>query len=386
MRMLVCVPSYAPARAFGGIVTAAIATVKGALEAGHQVTVATTDALDLHSRVPTDVPAEPEPPGARVVRFPNASQRLMAANVSQPRGLRKWLREHVREFDVILLQDIYSSVSVFSARAAERAGVPYVLQTHGTLPAAPDRGRTFAKNLFLFLWGRRTIRRAAVCLYISAAERDAYLEQGAEPEWVRPMRPPLDLPDPGAVPRAPMGTVVYLGQLHPIKRVDVLIGAFARVRAQLPDARLELVGPPSRHGDALRTLAVRLGVDDAVTFRGLLIGEEKARALAAAHVFALLSASEGLSLAAVEALACGTPVVLSPGAALPGVDGVAGIVCDGTVPGAADALLALLRDPERAKELGEAGRALAAGYREEKVVPELVKLLERVATSSRSAA
>ncbi len=324
MRLLVCVPWFAPARAFGGTVTAAVATVKGALAAGHDVTVATTDVLDLRSRVPTDAPAEPA--GARVVRFPNVSQRLAAANAPLPRGLRSWLRQHVREFDVVLLLDVYSSVSV------------------------------------------------------------RYLAQDADPARLHPMPPPLDLPDPGEVPRAPAPTVVYLGQLHPIKRIDVLIDAFAQVRAALREARLEVIGAPSSHGDALRERAARLGLGGSVAFRGLIPEEQKGRALASADVFALLSASEGLPITPLEALACGTPVVLSPGCGLPQVDGVAGIVCDGTAAGAAEALLALLRDPARAQALGEAGRELAAAYRRETVVPELLALLERVATSSSRAA
>jgi glycosyltransferase involved in cell wall biosynthesis len=68
------------------------------------------------------------------------------------------------------------------------------------------------------------------------------------------------------------------------------------------------------------------------------------------------------------------------------VDGVAGIVCDGSAAGAAEALLEILSDPAQARALGEAGRTFAAGYRREKVVPELVALLERVATSSSNAA
>ena len=83
MRVLVCVPWFAPARAFGGTVTVAVAEVKGALEAGHEVTVVTTDALDLRSRVSDDAPSEPE--GARVVRFRNVSQRLAGTNVPLPR-------------------------------------------------------------------------------------------------------------------------------------------------------------------------------------------------------------------------------------------------------------------------------------------------------------
>jgi glycosyltransferase involved in cell wall biosynthesis len=384
MRMLVCVPWYAPARAFGGTVTAAIATVKGVLAAGHDVTVATTDVLDLQSRVPLDAPAEPE--GAQVVRFPNVSQRLTANNVPQPRGLRKWLRESVREFDVVLLLDVYSAVSVLGARAAARAGVPYVLEALGTLPATPERGRALPKRVFLALWGRRTVREAAACLYLSEVERREYLAAGADPARLHSMPPPLDLPDLVEVPRADVPTVVYLGQLHPIKRIDVLIDAFARVRADVLDARLEVIGAPGSHGDALREQAVRLGLNNSVAFRGLVSEKEKTRALASAHVFALLSASEGLPLTPLEALACGTPVVLSPGCGLPQVDGVAGIVCDGTAGGAAEALLTLLRDPARAQALGDAGRRFSAGYRREVVVPKLVWLLERVATSSSSSA
>ncbi len=379
MRMLVCTPWYVPARAFGGTVTVAVATVKGAIEAGHEVTVATTDALDLRSRVPADATAEP--PGARVVRFPNVSQRLAATNVPLPRGLRDWLRAHIREFDLVLVLDVYSSLSVLAAGAAAQAGVPYVLETLGTLPTTRERGRALAKRGFLALWGRRTIREAAACLYMSGLERDEYLAQGADPRRVDRMPPPLDLPDPGEVPRAAMPTVVYLGQLHPIKRVDVLLDAFALVRAEVSDALLEVIGAPSQYGEELRGRG-----DEGVSFRGLIAENEKGRALASAHVFALLSASEGLPVTPLEALACGTPVVLSPGAAVPDVDGVAGIVCDGTAEGAARALLELLRDTERARRFGEAGRALAADYRREKVVPELLALLERVATSSNSAA
>src|SRR4029077_9139374 len=155
----------------------------------------------------------------------------------------------------------------------------------------------------------------------------------------------------------------------------------ARVHAELPDATLEVIGAPTAYGDELRSRA-----GEGVFFRGLIPEEDKSGALASARVFALLSASEGLPVAPLEALACGTPVVLSPGCGLPEVDGVAGIVCDGSADGAAESLLALLRDPERARRLGEAGKTFAAAYRPERVVPKLVAVLEGVANSSRSAA
>jgi hypothetical protein len=61
--MLVCSLWYAPARAFGGTVTVAVATVKGAIASSHEVTVVPTDVLDLHSRAPADTSAEPRAHG-----------------------------------------------------------------------------------------------------------------------------------------------------------------------------------------------------------------------------------------------------------------------------------------------------------------------------------
>jgi len=281
----------------------------------------------------------------------------------------------------VLIQDVYSSLSVLGARAAVRAGVPYVLQAYGTLPTSRERGRAGVKRAFLALWARRTVREAAACLYLSESERREYLAQGADSARLHPVTPSLDVSSPDNIPRSSKPSVVYLGRLDPIKRIDVLLDAFARVRAELPAATLEVIGAPTPYGEELQRRA-----GEGVSFRGLIPEEDKSGALASARVFALLSASEGLPIAPLEALACGTPVVLSPGCGLPEVDGVAGIVCDGSAAGAAEALLGLLRDPERARRLGEAGRSIAAAYRRERVVPELVALLERVATSSSSAA
>ena len=316
-----------------------------------------------------------------MIRFPNVSHRLAATNAPLPRGLRGWLRGHVEEFDAVLLFDVYSAPSVLAARAARRARVPYVLQALGTLPATPERGRAGVKACSLRCGaGARFARRLRASTSRKSSGRSTWPRVPTRRDsTICPRRSSF----PAGDGRAAVPTVLYLGQLHRIKRIDVLIQAFARVREELPDARLEVVGAPSSHGEELRRSRAAAG--DSVEFRGLITEEEKAGACGG-HVFALLSASEGLPVTPLEALACGTPVVLSPGCGLPQVDGVAGIVCDGTAEGAAEALLQLLRDPARARQLGEAGREFAASYRREVVVPRLLELLERVATSSSSSA
>src|SRR5438093_1129732 len=88
--------------------------------------------------------------------------------------------------------------------------VPWYAPARGTLPATRERGRALPKRAFLAIWGRRTVREAAACLYLSDTERGEYLAAGADPARLHPMPPPLDLPEPGEVPRAAVPTIVYL--------------------------------------------------------------------------------------------------------------------------------------------------------------------------------
>src|SRR4051794_2718178 len=378
MRLLLAIPYFAPAYAFGGSVTVAETVVTDALAAGHEVTVATTDVLDEHRRIAPDAPAVPA--GAQVVRFPNVSHRAAAAaNAYLPRRYRGWVRANAGRFDAVLLHDVYSAISVGAARAAVAARVPYALQPLGTLSPARERGRPLAKRVFLALWARRTVAQAAALVHSSAAERQDFLDVGADPERLVQLPLPLELPDLAGVPLEPQPTIAYVGRLHEIKRIDLLIRAVARLRDRVPAARLVIVGPGERHQRALESLVAQLGIADAVTFLGFVELPEKLRVLESAHAFALLSHSEGLPMAALEAMAAGTPVVLSHGCHLPEVDGVAGVVVGDDVDEVAGALAGLLEDEERRRALGEGAQAFAHEFRREVVMPRMLAFLEQMA-------
>lgn len=377
MRLLLAIPYYAPAYAFGGSVTVAETVVGGFLEAGHEVTVLTTDVLDERTRVPAGSPAVPA--GAEVLRFPNVSHRLAAANAYLPRGARAWLRANVGRHDVVLLNDLYSAVSVWSARAAVRAGVPYALQPLGTASPARERGRGPAKQAFLAAWGARTIREATAVLHATRHEAEELTAIGARTEQLVRMPLPLDLPAPRQGGRAPTPTVAYVGRLHRIKRIDRLIEAVALARGAVPGLSLDVVGPGDAHRSELEGVARRAGIADAVRFHGFVSQEEKLRIVGAAHVSGLLSAGEGLPMAALEAMAMGTPVVLSEACHFQEVDGRGGIVVAGDAAGAAAALERMFADDDLRAALGQGARELAAEYRREVVMPEMVRTLERLA-------
>jgi glycosyltransferase involved in cell wall biosynthesis len=121
--------------------------------------------------------------------------------------------------------------------------------------------------------------------------------------------------------------ILHVGLLNARKGVDVLIRAFARIATAAPRARLALVGGSQERDDegpALRELAARLGCLDRVRFVGRRPHDELAAWFSAASVFALASRLEGFPTVVREAVACGTPCVVT---ALPGIAEEIGPAC-----------------------------------------------------------
>ncbi len=118
--------------------------------------------------------------------------------------------------------------------------------------------------------------------------------------------------DPQLVPgeKSPVPTLLCLGRLKPYKRIDLVVRAFAAVRATVPGAVLRIAGT----GDAavlaqLAALAAELGVRDAVSFEGFVDGERKRRLLQEAWACVSASEIEGWGVTVIEANACGTPAI-----------------------------------------------------------------------------
>ena len=380
MRVLLVTPYYAPAYYFGGPVSVTETLAHGLVDAGHDVTVATTDALDAERRVPAGT--EPVPAEASVLRFRNVSHRLGARSMAwTPRGYLAWVREHAQDFDVAQLNDIYSVLSVGAARAAARAGVPYVLQPHGSTPPSRERGRALVKRAFLAAWGRRTLAEASALLASTAVEHRDLVAAGARPDRVVDIPPPITLPTTdgrGPLPATP--TVVFLGRFDPIKRIDRVLRAAELVRRRLPDLRVVLVGEGQPVRSELERLASELRLD--VAFPGFLVGEEKVRALQQAHVFCMLSRSEGLPIAALEAMACGTPVVVSEACNIPEAHGRAGLVVSGTQESAADAIARVVADDALRAQLAAGAEEFAERYRAEPVLAATARLYESLSAST----
>ncbi len=166
-----------------------------------------------------------------------------------------------------------------------------------------------------------------------------------------------------------MSPVVYVGRLEPIKRVDRLVEAMARLDD--PRARLVIVGGNGAEGGAggeaarLGRIAADLGIAGRVEFRGPQPREALADYYAAAAAVVMPSAYESFNLVVLEALASGAALVATPVGVVPDVveDGVNGLVVPpGDVDALARALGRVLSDAGLAERLRSRARSAVIGY------------------------
>lgn len=165
--------------------------------------------------------------------------------------------------------------------------------------------------------------------------------------------------------------LTYVGGFAPHKNLLGLLDAVARLKARegFEDVRLMMVGDYSGHGfhsnyDALRErMEADAALRESVIFTGFVTDEALASIYAASVAMVLPSFSEGFGLPAVEAMACGTPVLASNRASLPEVVGPGGILFDPHDPDAmANAMATLLESEQKREELVQRALAQAAGF------------------------
>jgi glycosyltransferase involved in cell wall biosynthesis len=364
-RVLHVIPSVGPAR--GGPSVAIGILGRGLAAAGAEVHVATTDD-DGPGRLDVALDRPVEQDGATYRYF---RRQTRFYTVSWP--LTRWLTGHVRGYDVVHIHALFSQTSVAAALIARRNGVPYIVRPLGTLSRfGMEKRRPWLKRLSYRLLERRILAGSARVHYTSEAERreallvDAPGRPAVIPNGIELRRFTDPAPRGWLERRAPhlagRTVILFLSRIDPKKGLDLLLPAFAQLRATRSDVALAVAGDGSAElVGTLKAEATRLGIDRDLYWAGFLAGEEKRAAFASADAFVLPSYSENFGLSVVEAMASELPVVISDqvGIHREVTAASAGLVTPCAVPALAAALASLAGDAGLRQRLGAAGRRLA---------------------------
>ena len=195
-------------------------------------------------------------------------------------------------------------------------------------------------------------------------------------------------PRPGQARSADAPELLFVARLQPLKGPSIAVETLAHVRKVVPDATLRIVGGASGTGagmtgpDQLLALAARLGIADAVTFEPALDQDTLAERYRHADVVLVPSRSETFGLVALEAQACGTPVVAAEVAGLQAVVGAGGTLVPGHAPeDHAAAVIHYLANPDAAAAASAAGIATARGASWDNTVAKLLDAYDRAAAT-----
>lgn len=280
------------------------------------------------------------------------------------------LSKEISSFDLVHIHEIWLHPAAAAARACRTAGTPYLLSPCGSLDLFCLRTRWFLKLPYGFLIGRPILRSAAMLHFTSPMEQKLSWTFGVRKSSIVVPR----ALEQASAPETPTGTfrgrhpqigrkriLLFVGRLHPNKRLDVVARAFIRIAAQREDVHLVVAGPDEGARKPAERLLAEAGVSDRVTFTGLLDDENKLAAYRDSTLFLLPSEHESFSVAALEALACGVPVLLSDRVALS--EWVQRARAGSILPLNTEAwvveALRLLDNPALLQSLGEAARRLA---------------------------
>ena len=342
-----------------------------ASQSGIQCTVLTLD-IDLDAmRIRAIQPA-------KVVQLPCLWSRFYV-----PRGGWQAIKQLVDESDVIHLMGHWSVLNLMVYTAARRANKPYVVCPAGALPLF---GRsTLLKRIYNFFAGRAIVKNAKAWIAVTAGELSHFEAYGVPSSRVLVIPNGVDEKDfpetdkhqflvSHKLPEAPI--LLFMGRLNPIKGPDLLLQAFIQVRDQFPGFHLVFVGPDGGMLSQLKMAVSNEGISDRVHFLGYLSGSDKAAAYRCARMLVVPSRQEAMSIVAIEAGICGTPVLITDQC---GFDEVLEIdrrwVVSATVSGLAEGLCVLLRDDHSLTQVSKPWRKFVAQrYSWENIVSKYVTL------------
>lgn len=315
MRILQVISHYVPAYRFGGPLQVAHNLGRALVDQGHTVTVVTTNLADEENLL--DIPVDHPIIQDGVIVFYESVKFLRYWGFSP--GLWRRVSQEIMQADFVLIHAHYQFANWAGAYLARKHKKPYIIFAHGSLHLQGISSKHYwAKRIYLKLMEDENFQKARFIAFNAPEEHLNSLYQaqgrviysGISPSDFEPL--PSSEYFLNTYPELQNKRyLLFLGRLDiEQKGLDLLLPAFAQLVAQYPDTHLVLAGPDEDDNrQKLQKMLAQLNIEQFVTFTGLVSGNDKLALLQHAYLFTMPSRFEGLSIALLEALYLGIPVL-----------------------------------------------------------------------------
>jgi glycosyltransferase involved in cell wall biosynthesis len=384
MRLLIVCPAFPPAYIYGGTPLTAYGLAKGLINQGHEVLVLTTNANgDANLTVPLGIRTLFD--GVPVLYHP----RWKANPFFFASGLADNLRDWGSRYDIALLRGNWQYINLVGSWMLHKK-IPFLIYPEGTFDPWAWAYRRVKKRIYWHLIEKHNYQRAAGIVALTQNEARQVKAIGIKPP-VKVILNGIFIEDfenkisggsfdckYAAWLKRPVA--LFLGRIHVKKGIDLLIKALALIHK---DSRpiLIIAGSGDKGYEEILKNQIRVSeLEEDILFTGMVTGEEKLYLLQRSTIFVLPSKSEGLPLAALEAMACKKPVILTPWCNLPEVEQwQAGFTVENAPPKIAGAIKQMLTNKTWREKMGEnAYTLIKQKFSWESVARQTVEFAERI--------
>lgn len=357
MKILQVIPFFSPK--FGGTVHSVRLLSQELVKRGHEVTIITSD-LDFDPEFARSV----EQHSVEIIPFPIVVN--LGLFIYTP-SMKTWLNQHINRYDIVHLHNYRAHQNTLATRAAIANNIPVILQAHGSvLPFFEKKG---LKRLYDLVWGNEILTNASAVIALCESEVEQYRAMGIKnnkiiiiPNGIE-LSQFSDLPSKGTfrskyhIPNDEK-IILFLGRIHKIKGIDLLIDAYSELVQENPNVTLVIAGPGDNNILEIKNQIKNKNLKKEPLFTGPIYDQDKISAYVDADVYVLPSRYETFPNTVLEAWACRAPVIVTDRCLIADVVERAGYVVGCNPTELKNAIVDLISNDDLRHSIGEAGNLL----------------------------
>lgn len=313
MRILHVIPSYEPAWAFGGTVTATSQLCRGLVRQGVDVTVYTTDADGKGGYLDVPLNRRIDLGGVKVWYF---HCDLFPKNAFYSRGLTRKLKDTLKEFDLIHMSALWQWIGIDVYKICRQFSKPYIISSHGSFNPWPWNQNKIKKRIYWSLFGKKTVENAAAIHFTTNDEKDNSLYSipflSKKKNFIIPnammIRQGKNIREELSISKDTF-VLLFTGRIHQTKGIHFVIKAMKQIDCK--KLLFLIVGHEEdiKYSNYLRRISKV--INNKIIWKGSVSSEEIWDYYFSSNLFVLPSYNENFSMVAAEAMSSGLPVLIS---------------------------------------------------------------------------